>query len=233
MLPRARNLASRRALARARARRRNAGAVMFIVAVTLGLLAVMGVYGLSATSADIRSAGHMREALQGQRAGEAALMMTAETFNPNVAQALVQQMTDGVGQARDCVTAAQPYTGNVAARYAEACIRLDPTRMTTIANTSNPLNPWAVSVAPAQPGFTQQSFGNVLNQPYISVEVTNPINTEVTSGNSQTVRYSQLTVTVLVQLKSSPTLAAETAVAGRGRITVGPSLASGGAPARF
>ncbi|CAN5917725.1 hypothetical protein BH11MYX4_BH11MYX4_13540 [soil metagenome] len=58
-----RNLASRRALARARARRRNAGAVMFIVAVTLGLLAVMGVYGLSATSADIRSAGHMREAL--------------------------------------------------------------------------------------------------------------------------------------------------------------------------
>jgi len=222
-----------RALARARARRRNAGAVMFIVAVTLGLLAVMGVYGLSATAADIRSAGHMREALQGQRAGEAALMMTAETFNPTVAQGLVQQMTDGVGQARDCKTAAQPYTGNAEARFAEACIRLDPSRMTIIANTTSPASPWAISAAPAQPGFTTESFGNVLNQPYINVEVTNPINTEVTAGNSQTVRYSQLTVTVLVQLKSSPTLAAETAVAGRGRITVGPSMASGGAPAKF
>jgi hypothetical protein len=225
-------LATRRALARARARRRNAGAVMFIVAVTLGLLAVMGVYGLSATSADIRSAGHMREALQGQRAGEAALMMTAETFNPTVAQGLVQQMTDGIGQARDCSTAVA-YTGNASTRYAEACIRLDPNRMTTIANQTNPLNLWAVSAAPAQPGFTSQSFGNVLNQPYINIEVTNPINTEVTAGNSQTVRYSQLTVTVLVQLKSASNLPAETAVAGRGRITVGPSMASGGAPAKF
>jgi hypothetical protein len=206
---------------------------MFIVAVTLGLLAVMGVYGLSATSADIRSAGHMREALQGQRAGEAAFIMTAETFNPTVAQGLVQQMTDGQGQARDCSTAVTPYTGNADTRFAEACIRLSPERMTIFANTTNPAAPWAVSPPGVQAGFTAQSFGSTLNQPYINVEVTNPINTEVTAGNSQTVRYSQLTVTVLVQLKSSTSLPAETAVAGRGRITVGPSMASGGAPARF
>ena len=227
-MPRHRSLA----LVRARARHRDAGAVMFIVAVTLGLLAVMGVYGLSATSADIRSAGHMREALQGQRAGEAAFIMTAETFNPTVAQGLVQQMTDGVGQARDCLTA-QPYTGAIETRFAEACIRLSPERMTIFANTTNPSAPWAVSVSPAQPGFTQKSFGDVLNQPYITVEVTNPVNSEVTAGNSQAVRYSQLTVTALVQLKSSALLPAETAVAGRGRITVGPSMASGGAPAKF
>lgn len=220
------------ALARARARRRNAGAVMFIVAVTLGLLAVMGVYGLSATSADIRSAGHMREALQGQRAGESAFIMTAETFNPTIAQGLVQQMTDATGQARDCTTAVTPYTGNADTRFAEACIRLTPERMTNLANSVTPLA-WAVSPPTVQPGFTSKSFGDALNQPYITVEVTNPINTEVSAGNSQTVRYSQLTVTTLVQLKSSPLLPAETAVAGRGRITVGPSMASGGAPAKF
>lgn len=229
---RSRRARAARAIARARARRRNAGAVMFIVAVTLGLLAVMGVYGLSATSADIRAAGHMREALQGQRAGEAALMMTAETFNPTVAQGLVTQMSLGNGQATDCRTAA-PYTGNVETRAAEACIRLDPSRMVTIANTTNPANLWAVAPAPARVGFTSQSFGNVANQPYITVEVTNPINTEITAGNSQTVRYSQVTATVFVQLKQSATVAAETAVAGRARITVGPSLASGGAPANF
>jgi hypothetical protein len=191
----------------------------------------MGVYGLSATSADIRAAGHMREALQGQKAGEAAFMMTAETMNPATAQGLVGQMS-GKGQAKDCKTSA-PWTGNVETRAAEACIRLDPARMTTIANTTNPLALWAVSVAPAQPGFNATSFGSVANQPYINVEVTNPINTEVTAGNSQTVRYSQVTVTVLVQLKQNGTDAAETAVAGRGRLTVGPSLASGGAAANF
>ncbi len=206
---------------------------MFIVAVTLGLLAVMGVYGLSATSADIRSAGHMREALQGQRAGEAAFIMTAETFNPTVAQGLVQQMTDSTGQARDCVTAVTPYTGSAETRFAEACIRLTPERMTKLANTVNP-SAWETPLpAPAQPGFTAKSFGDALNQPYITVEVTNPINTEVSVGNSQAVRYSQVTVTTLVQLKSSALLPAETAVAGRGRITVGPTMASGGAPAKF
>lgn len=205
---------------------------MFIVAVTLGLLAVMGVYGLSATSADLRSAGHMREALQGQRAGEAAFIMTAETFNPTVAQGLVQQMTDGQGQARDCTTAVPYNAGNVETRFAQACIRLSPDRMTILANSVNS-TAWAVSPPSVQPGFTAQSFGSTLNQPFITVEVTNPINTEVTAGNSQAVRYSQLTVTVLVQLKASALLPAETAVAGRGRITVGPSMASGGAPAQF
>lgn len=202
---------------------------MFIVAVTLGLLAVMGLYGLSATSADIRAAGHMREALQGQRAGEAALMMTAETFNPAVAQGLVAQMSLGQGQAKDCKTAAA-YTGEISTRAAEACIRLDPTRMGTIATTTNP---WVMVGGTARDGFTNESFGSVAQQPYVTVEVTNPINIEVTAGNSQAIRYTQVTATVLVQMKSSATGAAETAVAGRGRLTVGPSMAGGGAPAVF
>ena len=60
----------RAARARARARRRSAGAAMFIVAVTLGLLAAMGVYGLSATAYDIRAAGHGRAAAQVQHTAE-------------------------------------------------------------------------------------------------------------------------------------------------------------------
>ena len=67
---------------RARARRQSEGAVMFIVAVTLGLLAAMGVYGLTATQADIKSAGHMREALQAQRAGEHALSWRRRPSTP-------------------------------------------------------------------------------------------------------------------------------------------------------
>ena len=240
MQARTQTKASRQARARARARRHNAGAVMFIVAVTLGLLAVMGVYGLSATSADIRAAGHMREALQGQRAGEAALMMTAETFNPTIAQALVTQMQLGQGQAQNCATAAV-FTGNVDTRAAESCIRLDPDRMVRIANTSNLATPnaWVVEPVPARPGFSEKSFGEVGNRPYITVELTNPITSEVAAGNSQTVRYSQLTATVFVRMKSVPLagnpdlIPADSSIVGRGRITVGPSLANGGAPSNF
>jgi hypothetical protein len=205
---------------------------MFIVAVTLGLLAVMGVYGLTATSADIRAAGHMREALQAQKAGEYSMVMTAEMFNPTAAQRLVTNLNDPLAQAKDCVTAA-PYTGATLTRDAEACIRLDPARMTTVANSMNPATPWAVSGVGAAPGFTLQSFGNAANQPYISVEVTNPTKTESTIGNSQTVTYHQVTVTVLVQLKPVPNAPADTLVAGRGRLTVGPSLAGGGQAAIF
>lgn len=229
-----RSLAARRALARARARRRNAGAVLFIVSVTLGLLAVMGVYGLTATAADIRGAGSMREAVQAQRAGEAALMMTAETFNPTVAQGLVSTMNLGGAQTKDCLTAA-PYTGNTATRAAESCLRLDPARMVVIANTSNAANPfaWVVAGAPAEPGFTAQSFGKVANQPRINVEVANPINIEVPAGNSQNVQYTQVTATVFVQIR--PILGGNTvsAVAGRARLTVGPSLVNGGPPSNL
>src|SRR4051812_10073630 len=69
-------------LARARARHESAGAAMFIVAVTLGLLAAVGVYGLSATAMDVRAAGHMRESAQAQSAAEHALLLTAESFTP-------------------------------------------------------------------------------------------------------------------------------------------------------
>lgn len=234
-----RAVAVRHAIRRARARRRSAGAVLFIVAVTLGLLAVMGVYGLSATNADIKSAGHMREALQAQRAAETALIMTAETYNPTVAQKLVSDMNNGKGQTRDCLTAV-PYLGTTTeTRAAEACMKFTPDQMVIAANTSNTAAPaqWVVSSAPAVPPFTLQSFGPVVNAAYITVEVTNPINTVVPgfsqTGNAPIFSYSQLTVTTFVQLKQGAALAAESSVAARGRITVGPSAASAGAPSNF
>lgn len=210
----------RLALRRARARRHNAGAVMFIVAVTLGLLAVMGIYGLSATSADIRAAGHMREAIQGQKATEAALMLTAETYNPVKAQGLVDRGSSGPtagtgqgGQATNCKTAA-PYTGNVDTRDAEACVKLDLPAMAILAA---PVNPWASP-------FTAQSFGASVNLPYVTVEVTNPITTTVPAGNSiTTISYTTVTATIFTQLKPNAGVAAETSLAGRARIIVGPT----------
>ena len=210
--------------------------MLFIVAVTLGLLAVMGVYGLTAASADVRAAGNMREALQGQRAGEAAIVMTAETFNPATASTLITQMSQNKGQATNCLSAAtydNTYTNKD--RVAQSCLMLDPTQMQLIASQTTATvnaNPWASST-PYQPGFTGQSFGLVTNQPFISVEVTNPIDIATTTGNSQAVHYTQLTATVYVQMKPTAAVAAQTLVKARGRITVGPILSNGGLVAAF
>lgn len=216
-----------RALQRARARRSSGGAVIFIVAMTLGVLAAIGVYGLSAATADIRSAGHMREALQLQKAGEASFMMAAETLNASLAQGLVAQAlaTTGQGQSSNCKTAA-PYTGIVERRAAEACLRLDPAEMTTLALG---VNPWVA--AP----YTDKSFGEAKNLPiappygpFVTVEVTNPVDMVVPGNSSQ--KFAQVTTTVFVQLKPLAGVPADAMVAGRGRLTVGPIV---GAASQF
>lgn len=206
--------------------------MLFIVAVTLGLLAVMGVYGLTAASNDVRAAGDMRQALQGQRAGEAGMIMTAETFNPTVAATLVAQMSNNAGQTTVGCKSAGNYTGAIATRDAEACLVLDPLHMKMISQFVNGgANQW-VSVSGAQDGFTLQSFGPVAQQPYVTVELTNPIDVP-NSKYSKTVHFTQLTATVYVQTKASATTAATSVVKGRGRVTVGPTTSNGGLVAAF
>lgn len=219
-----------RVLRRSRARRESAGAVMFIVVVTLGLLAVMGVYGLTAASADIKSSGHMREALQGQKAGEHAVMMTAEAFNPAAAKFLVESMS-GAKRTTNCRTAIGlggqpadvapfPPTTDLPVPPAASCMRLSEAEMRVIEQGLN-LNPWVSGV----PGFAPDSFGPVTSRPTTLVEVSNPVDIPPPPGsgfNPAIQRFTQVTVTVFVEVRTSPTEPAQTVMAGRGRLTVGP-----------
>lgn len=211
------------ALRRARARRRSEGAVMFIVVVTLGLLAAMGVYGLTAAQSDIKAAGHMREALQAQRAGEHALMMTAETFNPATAKALVESMS-GAKRTTNCRTAALPPTGfTLPVPAAAACLRLTEVEMKVVGNT---VNTWT-----AVPGFSPDSFGAVAATPTVEVEISNPVDIPPPAGSGYdpaTQRFTQVTATVFVNVRSTtdPNTPAQSVVAGRGRLTVGPITGS-------
>lgn len=188
---------------------------MFIVVVTLGLLAAMGVYGMSAASSDIRSAGHMRDALQGQKAGEHALIMTAETLNPGTAQALITNMTDANNRTKDCKTAA-PYAGAGTAPSAAGCLRLTEVEMKNAVTYVNPL---------VTTGFALDSFGALNTRPYVEVELSNPLDVPPPPGsnyNPATTKFTQVTATVFVNVRVTPTSAAQAVVAGRGRLTVGP-----------
>ncbi|MBX3259112.1 MAG: hypothetical protein KIS78_17165 [Labilithrix sp.] len=218
---------ARGALARARARRDSAGAAMFIVAITLGILAAMGVYGLSATAVDIRAAGHLREAAQAQSAAEHALMLTAESFTPGTAGEIVKAMQAGnTVQSTSCKTA-NAYTGEPMYRAAQACLSWSPQEM---ANIANGVNAWTATYdTAAKSTFSPESFGDVPERAFIRVEVTNPVDIPPPPGTGLNDRFTftQVTVTTFVDMKdadptTAPNTPARTVVQGRGRLTVGP-----------
>jgi Tfp pilus assembly protein PilX len=218
-------------LRKARARRDEGGAAIFVVAMTLGLLAAMGVYGLSATTVDVRAAGHMREAAQARAAAEHALMLTADSFTPGTAGQIVRAMQSGQTsagtdiQSTTCQTAnAYNVTTNAQYRAAQACLTWNIQAMKNIAAGVNAwtLNTMADGTTPYS--FATDSFGAVTNQAFLRVEVTNPVDVPPPPGTSLNDRFTftQVTVTTFVDMKASAAVPALTRAMGRGRLTVGP-----------
>jgi hypothetical protein len=199
---------------------------MFIVAITLGLLAAMGVYGMSSTTIDIRSAGHLREAAQAQSAAEHALMLTADSFTPGTSAEIIKAMQSGqvAGvdiQSTKCTTA-NPYnaTTNPEYRAAQACLSWSVQEMQRI---SRNVNVWTLDTT-TNSTFSPDSFGPVPNQAFVRVEVTNPVDIPPPPGTGLNDRFTftQVTVTTFVEMKPSSTSPAHTMASGRGRLTVGP-----------
>lgn len=233
---RARTVSRVGVLSRARARRRSDGAAMFIVAVTLGLLAAMGVYGMTATAADVRASGHGRQAAQGQHAAELAIVMTSQLLEPGNAQVVVNRMRadkafrESADGKQICRTA-RPVDSNdtqaIANRDAQACLVLTPTTMKGLAQdpASFPVDQTSPVVkAP----FSPQSFGEVPTLPFIRVELTNPIDWDAPAGNAvgrSAPIFTQVRATVFVEMRpTDDTLPAESIASGRGRLVVGPYL---------
>ncbi len=199
---------------------------MFIVAVTLALLAVMGVYGLTATAADVRSAGHMREGLQAQKTGEHSMITTAQTLTAAKSPVILSAMTGGAGansgQSQNCRSAA-PFTGASDKTGSEACAKFDLTELEAASGLSK---------AP----FTAKSFGLIntnINTPGadgvvlagtnsggVTVEITDPLH--MPPIGSSTVHLVQVTVTTYTNIAPSIGVPPTTVVAGRARMTVGP-----------
>ncbi len=233
----------REAVHRARRRARSGGAVIFVVAVTLALLASMGVYGLTATANDVRASGHFREAAQARNAAQLAAFAVAETFTPSTSSKLLQDMLDpnrrsNATDPRACRTA-NVATTNVATRAAEACLILGEQEIATLSSSTNPLRDTATKFDscndPAEcPLFDKYGLGKGtvsggILRPFVRTEITNPVDVPGPPGMGLNFKFTQVTVSVFVEMRrdnSDPVKALQTppeAVAlGRGRFTVGP-----------
>jgi hypothetical protein len=204
---------------------------LFIVAITLGLLAAMGIYGLSATAYDVRASGAGRAAAQGQHAAELSIVMASQVLTTGNAQTIVNRMRADHGVATEVCKTAKMYGGSSAEqqqnRAAEACMVLTPTTMGPLAVDTVG---WPSAVTPYTVPFTSQSFGDVPDYPKIRVELTNPVDYAAPAGFSvgsgaPAPIFTSVRTTVFVEMRPADTTQPADSVAqGRGRLILGPYM---------
>ena len=71
---------------RSRRRSKQAGAVMFILAMTLAVLASLGLYALKAASTEVKTSGYARQAAQTQYMSEYGVLASTQTMNGTIGQ---------------------------------------------------------------------------------------------------------------------------------------------------
>jgi hypothetical protein len=184
---------------RARRRGRAGGAVMFIVAMTLAVIAMMGIYALQMASTEVKTAGYIRQQLQTQYLSVYGVAAATQALNNNpqvYATVLANQPDTG------CFTLYQISTQATANPQSKACHRAG----------SGELGAQVVPVgfAPATllspfvaPGGTDLSVGTVglPTFPDFFVEVTDPNPKQpppgYASNSSSPVCFEQVTASAM------------------------------------
>jgi hypothetical protein len=127
-----RSLAKRRSLRRAK----DGGAIIFIVSMTLALLATVGGFALMSSTTEARTAGFERRALQSQYLAEYGLIATTQNMTGEMAESLKAMALNPTYRAQDCANLrAVPILENT--DNARACVLLGQQDVTqSWANTS-------------------------------------------------------------------------------------------------
>ncbi|MGH7285013.1 MAG: hypothetical protein ACRELY_26090 [Polyangiaceae bacterium] len=159
------------ALFRAARRQREEGAVMFIVAMTLAVLASLGLYALASASNEMKTSGFERQNTQTHYLSEYGVLGGADDMNPTTAQLYLGLMMDPARRDTNCISLpgvdpADPTIPNTV----KACRRMG----------SQELNqPWlSVSQGAVPPG----EFGTTALKGDFFIELTDPAQTQPPPG---------------------------------------------------
>jgi hypothetical protein len=196
-------------------RRKSRGAVVFIVAATLALLALMGVYAISGAAAEVRSSGYVRQSTQAHYLSEYTMGAVANHVNSTNADFLVNnqllaQATNPFPPTTDCLSVP---TYTAASAMAKACVRI---------NQSDIEGPWA-----SRPLLTEHSLGQPgksLMQGTVFAEFSNPTLTQPPPGFDQNLglSFARITVTTGGSVQPAGNATGRTLEMGRARMIVGP-----------
>jgi hypothetical protein len=128
---------------RAARRRRESGAAMFIVAMTLAVLASVGVYALAAASNEVRTSGNERQNTQTHYLSQYGILVASEEVASTKAQLYLGLMMGSPDA--NCVGVPQPGAGTTLDPMITACRRMGANEFQTSAGN------W---LAPATIGYT-------------------------------------------------------------------------------
>ncbi len=152
-----------------RRRAGEAGAAMFVVAMTLTVLGSVGVYALAAASNEVRTSGNERQSTQTHYLSEYGVIGVTHEMAASKAQFYVGLMMSSPEST--CV--ALPGVTSTAAPITRACRRLGSKELGTPWTGTSITVPYA-GTAPYQNGVTPGSFGPVPMNGDFFVELTEP-----------------------------------------------------------
>ena len=145
-------MSSSRRLQRIKRRRQERGAVLFIVAMTLAVLASLGLYALAASTNEMRQAGYERVNTQSHYMSEFAAVAAANSIDYQTAQTYVNMANDVSKRDKNCISLPAINSANStllsAGETRTACYRIGKTEMATQWGTmtalpaTNPFGPY-------------------------------------------------------------------------------------------
>lgn len=83
------------AITRSARRAKSAGSVLFIVATTLALLAMMGLFAIASATREVRVAGFIRQSTQAHALSQATIQASAAYLDPNYAGPMIHDYATG------------------------------------------------------------------------------------------------------------------------------------------
>ena len=187
------------ALAKRRAalRHREDGAVMFIVAMTLAVLASVGVYALAAAAIEVKTSGNERQNTQTHYLSQYGVLGVAREMTGSYARFTIGRMKSTVYQDTNCVslqgvTAATP--------AALACVRMGSAELGAGWTIPVVNQQYGGNTTPAQPYTTKTppgTFGSTPMNGDFFVELTEPMQLSAPARYSSNANacFAQITAT--------------------------------------
>jgi len=203
------------------ARRRGArGAVMFIVAMTLAVLAAIGLFALGSATTEIKTSGFERQSAQSHYLAEYGILGAVQNTNSDTAPVYMGMMLNAARRDTSCVSL--PGVTSAATRTSQACRRMGSEELSKL---------W-----PGSPGaaFSPKPLGPFPIAADFFVELTDPVQAQPPAGFDLKLGlcFTKLTVTAfgLTQpVVQNPAKDLATLYGGEGvemaraRITAGPT----------
>lgn len=173
---------------RARARKSSAGAIIFIVAMTLAVLASLGLYALSASATEVKTSGYGRQAAQTHYLSEYGLTAGATDVSGTNAQLYLGMMLNATTRDSKCVSLMNVPT--TASNLSQACRRMGATEIQGTWGTSkNAVETWV-------PGTSAGSLGPFPLKGDFFVEVTDVGQGQMPPGYDQNLGLCFIGVTM-------------------------------------